>query len=662
MHIAFLFFIPGTMLSVSNLSIHFGGYYLFDNISFLITRADRIGLVGKNGAGKSTLLKILAGVQQPEEGVIARPNGYTIGYLPQDGITASGKTVYNEAATAFSELLDLEASIRTLTAEIAERTDYDSAEYTALLDKLAEANDHFARFGGLTMQADIERTLTGLGFAGGDMQRLTDEFSGGWQMRIELAKILLRRPDCILLDEPTNHLDIESIQWLEEFLKNYEGSVVLVSHDRVFLDAVTNRTIEISNGKTYDYSTSYSAYVQQRAERREMQMAAFKNQQKQIEQTERFIERFRYKASKAIQVQSRIKHLDKLERVDIDDEDTASIHFRFPEAPRSGRVVTEVQHLTKSYGDNTVLRDVSLVLERGERVAFVGKNGEGKSTLARIIVGRESYDGTCETGHNVKIGYYAQHQAELLNGDMTVFEVIDSAASGDMRLQVRSLLGAFLFSGDSVNKKVKVLSGGEKSRLALAKLLLEPVNLLVLDEPTNHLDMRSKDVLKQALLDYEGALIIVSHDRDFLQGLTQKVVEFRGGGLNETTGDIYDFLRLKKMEHLQELEAARPATSSAEDSQADRKSSAQLDREERKKRQAEERRIQRKVEECEKDIATLEEQAAGLEATMSAPDFYADPEHSRDTVARYEQCQKHLEEKMEMWAVLQEQLEEVKES
>lgn len=648
------------MLSVSNLSIHFGGYYLFDNVSFLINKSDRIGLVGKNGAGKSTMLKILAGVQVPEEGTIAHPNDYTVGYLPQDGITTTGKTVYDEAATAFSELLALEATIHKLSGEIAQRTDYHSAEYTARLNKLAEANEHFSRYGGFTMQADIERTLKGLGFAGDDMQRLTDEFSGGWQMRIELAKILLRRPDCVLLDEPTNHLDIESIQWLEEFLRNYEGAVVLVSHDRVFLDAVTNRTIEISNGKTYDYATSYSNYVQQRAERREMQMSAFKNQQKQIEQTERFIERFRYKATKSIQVQSRIKQLDKLERVEIDDEDTSSIHFHFPDAPRSGRVVVDVQNLSKSFGDNTVLRNVSLVLERGERVAFVGKNGEGKSTLAKILIGKEPYDGGCETGHNVKIGYYAQHQAELLNGDMTVFEVIDSVASGEMRLQVRSLLGAFLFSGDSVNKKVKVLSGGEKSRLALAKLLLEPVNLLVLDEPTNHLDMRSKDMLKQALLEYEGTLVVVSHDRDFLQGLTQKVVEFSGGGLKEFTGDIYDFLRIKKMESLQQLEASRPSPTSVNDEPVSEKKASQLDREERKRRQAEERKIQRKVDECEKDIAAIEEKIAGLEKTMGEANFYADVERSRDTIAQYEQQQKALEQKMDVWAGLQEQLEEVK--
>lgn len=648
------------MLSVSNLSIHFGGYYLFDNVSFLINKSDRIGLVGKNGAGKSTMLKILAGVQVPEEGTIAHPNDYTVGYLPQDGITTTGKTVYDEAATAFSELLALEATIHKLTGEIDQRTDYHSAEYTARLNKLAEANEHFSRYGGFTMQADIERTLKGLGFAGDDMQRLTDEFSGGWQMRIELAKILLRRPDCVLLDEPTNHLDIESIQWLEEFLKNYEGAVVLVSHDRVFLDAVTNRTIEISNGKTYDYATSYSNYVQQRAERREMQMSAFKNQQKQIEQTERFIERFRYKATKSIQVQSRIKQLDKLERVEIDDEDTSSIHFHFPDAPRSGRVVVDVQNLSKSFGDNTVLRNVSLVLERGERVAFVGKNGEGKSTLAKILIGKEPYDGGCETGHNVKIGYYAQHQAELLNGDMTVFEVIDSVASGEMRLQVRNLLGAFLFSGDSVNKKVKVLSGGEKSRLALAKLLLEPVNLLVLDEPTNHLDMRSKDMLKQALLEYEGTLVVVSHDRDFLQGLTQKVVEFSGGGLKEFTGDIYDFLRIKKMESLQQLEASRPSPTSVNDEPVSEKKASQLDREERKRRQAEERKIQRKVDECEKDIAAIEAKITVLEKTMGEANFYTDVERSRDTIAQYEQQQKALEQKMDMWAGLQEQLEEVK--
>lgn len=646
------------MLSVSGLSIHFGGYYLFDNVSFLIEKNDHIGLVGKNGAGKSTLLKILAGEQNAEQGTVARPNGYSIGYLPQDGITSGGRTVYNEAATAFEEVLRWEDRIHALSADIATRSDYDSAVYGELLEKLADANERFTRLGGLTIHADIERTLKGLGFMAEDLQRMTDEFSGGWQMRIELAKILLRRPDCILLDEPTNHLDIESIQWLEEFLRSYEGSVVLVSHDRAFLDAVTNRTIEISNGKTYDYNTSYSAYVQQRAERRELQMAAFKNQQKQIAQTERFIERFRYKATKAAQVQSRVKQLEKIDRVEIDDEDTLAIHFRFPEAPRSGRVAVEAENLSKSFGSKSVLRTISFAVERGERVAFVGRNGEGKSTMAKIIVGREPYDGKLVLGHNVKVGYYAQHQAELLDGDMTVFEVIDNAASGDMRLQVRNLLGAFLFSGDSVNKKVKVLSGGEKSRLALAKLLLEPSNLLILDEPTNHLDMRSKDVLKQALLDYEGALIVVSHDRDFLQGLTQKVVEFRGGGIKEFAGDIYDFLRVSKLESLHELDLAK-ATAAASVDAADKKTSSQMDREERKRRQAEQRRIQRKVDDCEKDIAAVEERIAALEQTMADPNFYAS-DSSRSTVAAYEEAQQLLNQRMEEWAALQEQLEEVK--
>ncbi len=647
------------MLSVSGLSIHFGGFYLFDNVSFLIEKNDHIGLVGKNGAGKSTLLKILAAEQIAEQGTVAKPNSYTIGYLPQDGITSGGRTVFDEAATAFGELLSLEDRIHKYSAEVATRTDYDSASYAELLEKLADANDKFARMGGMTIHADIERTLKGLGFSADDLRRMTDEFSGGWQMRIELAKILLRRPDCILLDEPTNHLDIESIQWLEEFLRSYEGSVVLVSHDRAFLDAVTNRTIEISNGKTYDYNTSYSNYVEQRAERRELQAAAFRNQQKQIAQTERFIERFRYKATKATQVQSRVKQLEKVDRVEIDDEDTSSIRFRFPDAPRSGRVVVEAEHLSKSFGAKSVLRNIGFAVERGERVAFVGRNGEGKSTMAKIIIGREPYDGRLELGHNVKIGYYAQHQAELLDGDMTVFEVIDNAAAGDMRTQVRNLLGAFLFSGDSVNKKVKVLSGGEKSRLALAKLLLEPSNLLILDEPTNHLDMRSKDMLKQSLLDYEGALIVVSHDRDFLQGLTQKVVEFRGGGIKEFAGDIYDFLRAQKMESLHELDLPKPSAAAVAAELADKKTSTQIDREERKRRQAEERRIQRKVDDCEKEISALEERVAALEKQMAAPSFYTDPD-SRTVVSQYDEARQALEKRMEEWAVLQEQLEEVK--
>ncbi len=686
-----LLFFLFTMLTVSSLSIQFGGTFLFDDVSFMIQPRDRVGLVGKNGAGKSTLMKILAGLQEPEEGKVHRSNGLTIGYLPQDGITQAGRTVYDEAITAFAEALALEERIHALSDELTRRTDSDSEAYTKLIHELSDANDHFARLDGFQTRGQVERILIGLGFTQQDLERLTDEFSGGWQMRIELAKILLRKPDYILLDEPTNHLDIESLTWLEDFLQNYDGAVVMISHDRAFLDAITRRTLEISLAEIHDYPASYSRYVEMRQERREQQMAAYKNQQKQIADTEKFIERFRYKATKAVQVQSRIKQLDKVERIEIDEEDTASVHFRFPEAPRSGRVVFEAENVVKKYGENaeekTILRGVNFAIERGEKVAFVGKNGEGKSTFSKILMGKENAEGQVIIGHNVSIGYYAQHQAEMLDPNATVLDIIDRAATGEMRTKIRDLLGAFLFSGDAVEKKVKVLSGGEKSRLALAKLLLEPVNALILDEPTNHLDMRSKDVLKKALLDYNGSVIVVSHDRDFLQGLTNKVVEFRGGYLKEYDGDIYEFLRLKNLDSLKELEAKdkgkgreekaegkgqkdegkseeksteKPANTTLPSEQLSTQNSTlnaapPLDREEKKRLQREARRVERQIEECEKHIATLEGEVGKMDEAMNAPDFYTAP-NLKETLAKHEAKRKELEAKMEEWSALQEEL------
>jgi len=682
------------MLAVSGLSIQFGGTFLFDAVSFMIEKRDRIGLVGKNGAGKSTLLKILAGLQEPESGTVSRANGLRIGYLPQDGIVQSGRTVYDEAATAFSEALALEERVNNLADELSRRTDTDSEAYHQLVHQLADANEDFHRLGGYALKGDIERILSGLGFVQSDFSRLTDEFSGGWQMRIELAKILLRKPEYILLDEPTNHLDIESLTWLEEFLKTYEGAVVLISHDRAFLDAVTTRTLEISLGKMYDYPASYSRYAEMRAERRALQIAAYKNQQKEIADTERFIERFRYKATKANQVQSRIKALDKIDRIEIDEEDTTSVRFRFPEAPRSGRVVFEAHNVTKRFGDTVILRNITFALERGDKVAFVGKNGEGKTTFSKMLIGKEDCEGSITIGHNVSVGYYAQHQAEMLDPNATVLDIIDRAATGEMRTKIRDLLGAFLFSGDTVYKKVKVLSGGEKSRLALAKLLLEPVNALVLDEPTNHLDMRSKDVLKQALLDYDGGLIVVSHDRDFLQGLTSKVVEFRGGTLKEFSGDIYEFLRLKNLDSLKQLEkngktskepskelsredilqdadvlmqepakdALNPKSSvqnaaqaSGTSSTASSASEAARQREEKKQREREERRLTRLVEQCEAEIAALEASIAVLEQQMNDPEFYTAP-NVKAQLALHEAQRADLESKLEEWSRYQEQL------
>jgi ATP-binding cassette subfamily F protein 3 len=542
------------MISMDNISVRFGGFTLLDGISFMVNPRDRIGLVGKNGAGKTTILRLIAGLQQPSEGKVIISSGENVGYLPQQMIHPEGNTVYEEAMTAFATVLEMEKRMDFIGHELATRTDYHSQSYLDMIDELSVINENYEMQGGSSLHADVEKTLTGLGFSSTDLSRKTSEFSGGWRMRLELAKIILRRPEYILLDEPTNHLDIESIQWLEEFMAAYPGGVVLISHDRAFLDNVTNRTSEISLTKLIEYKVPYSRYVILRQERRQQQTAAFQNQQKMIKDTEDFIDRFRYKATKAVQVQSRIKQLDKIDRLEVDEEDKAAMHIKFPPAPRSGTIVVEAIGMSKKYGEKTILNKIDLIIERGERVAFVGRNGEGKTTLSKIIVGELDHTGKLKRGHNVELGYFAQNQDELLDGNMTVLETIDLVAVGEIRTKIRDILGAFLFRGEDVDKKVKVLSGGERSRLSMARLLLQPYNLLVLDEPTNHLDMRSKDILKNALLAYDGTLILVSHDREFLDGLVNKVYEFKDQKIKEHLGGIYDFLHRKKINSVRELE------------------------------------------------------------------------------------------------------------
>lgn len=542
------------MVSVNNVSLLFGSFALLDEVSFLINKQERIGLTGRNGAGKSTLMKIIAGLQEPTSGMVERPRDLTIGYLEQQMKVSDTTSIMEETLTAFTEIRSLEQEIADLTREIEERTDYESESYHQLIDRLHTAGERHSIIGGSDYVAQTGQTLNGLGFSTEEFNRPTRELSGGWRMRVELAKILLRKPDLILLDEPTNHLDIESIIWLEEFLETYHGAVMLVSHDRTFLDNVTKRTLEISLGRIYDYRVPYTKYTELRRERREQQTAAYRNQQKMIQDTEKFIDRFRYKPTKAIQVQSRIKQLNKLDRIEIEDEDTSSMNIRFSPAPRSGTVVVEADEASKSYGTHLVLDHISLKIERGEKVALVGRNGEGKTTLARMILRQIDYQGIVKTGHNVNTGYFAQNQDELLNDEMTVFETVDRIARGDIRTRLRDILGAFLFQGEDIDKKVKVLSGGERSRLAIVQLLLEPYNLLLLDEPTNHLDMRSKEILKKALKKFDGTLIVISHDRDFLDGLVNKVYEFRNRQIRTHLGGIREFLRTRKIESLRELE------------------------------------------------------------------------------------------------------------
>jgi ATP-binding cassette subfamily F protein 3 len=638
------------MISMDNISVRFGGFTLLDGISFMINPRDRVGLVGKNGAGKTTILRLIAGLQQPSEGKVIISSGEVVGYLPQQMIHPEGNTVYEEAMTAFAAVLEMEKRMDFIGHELATRADYHSKSYLDMIDELTVLNENYDMLGGSSLHADVEKTLTGLGFSSSDLSRKTSEFSGGWRMRLELAKIILRRPEYILLDEPTNHLDIESIQWLEEFMASYPGGVVLISHDRAFLDNVTNRTSEISLTKLIEYKVPYSKYVILRQERRQQQTAAFQNQQKMIKDTEDFIDRFRYKATKAVQVQSRIKQLNKVDRLEVDEEDKAAMHIKFPPAPRSGTIVVEAIGLTKKYGEKTILDKIDLIIERGERVAFVGRNGEGKTTLSKIIVGELDHTGKLKRGHNVELGYFAQNQDELLDGNKTVLETIDLVAVGDIRTKIRDILGAFLFRGDDVDKKVKVLSGGERSRLSMARLLLQPYNLLVLDEPTNHLDMRSKDILKNALIAYDGTLILVSHDREFLDGLVNKVYEFREHKIKEHLGGIYDFLQRKKINSFRELEMKMQMTA---DSRVDKpKDNKQL----YEKRKEHDKLIRK----AKTDLARTEQKINDLEESIKKADLlFAIPENLSDQKLfdKYTHEKRELDKLIVEWEIQQNEIE-----
>ncbi|MFI3278132.1 MAG: ABC-F type ribosomal protection protein [Rikenellaceae bacterium] len=609
------------MISLDNLCVSYGATRLFDDITFMINPKDRIGLVGRNGAGKSTLLKIIMGEQTPTSGVVSLSSDCTLGYLPQQMRVADTTSLVEETAKAFEEVIRIEALIESLTKEIGERTDYESEEYASLIHRLTDANDHFQIMGGNTREADIEKTLLGLGFKRSDFPRATCEFSGGWRMRIELAKLLLRRPSIFLLDEPTNHLDIESIQWLEDYLKSYNGAVLLISHDRAFLDNVTTRTVEILLGKAYDYKVSYSKYVVLRRERHEQQMAAYENQQRLIEKSEEFIEKFRYKPTKSNQVQSRIKQLEKIERIEVEEEDLSRLNIKFPPAPRSGQIVAEVNEVGKSFGEKHVFSGANFVIEKGQKIALVGRNGEGKTTLARILMGQlEPSEGAIKMGANVNIGYFAQNQDDLMDGEYTVFDTLDRVAVGDVRTRLRDILGAFLFRGEEIDKKVKLLSGGERSRLAMARLMLEPYNLIVLDEPTNHMDMRSKDILKEALKKFDGTLVVVSHDREFLDGLVDRIYEFRDGGVKEYLGGIYYFLEKRKLASMQEIERKDTPSASTDKGAAIASSSAssgKLSYEQRKEVEKQLRKSKKVVEAVEAELLEVEQQIKSLDESMA---------------------------------------------
>ena len=647
------------MISVEKLKVEFGVTPLFSDVSFVINKKDRIALVGKNGAGKSTLLKILAGMQLPTAGNVSVPRDVSVGYLPQVMNLSDSGTVMEEAESAFEHIADLKNEIDRLNNLLAERTDYESDEYKQLIERFVRESERYDMMGGANYKSEIEKTLLGLGFMRSDFDRPTSEFSGGWRMRIELAKLLLRRPDVLLLDEPTNHLDIESIQWLESFLSTRANAVMVVSHDRAFINNVTTRTIEISCGKIYDYKVPYDEFVRLRKERREQQLRAYENQQKMIQDTEAFIERFRYKATKAVQVQSRIKQLEKIERIEVDEEDNSMLRLKFPPAPRSGNFPLIAEDLAKSYGDHIVFSHVDMTIRRGEKVALVKKNGEGKSTLVKCIMGEiADYTGRLTLGHNVMIGYFAQNQAQLLDENITVFDTVDSVAQGDIRTKIRDILGAFMFGGETIDKKVKVLSGGERSRLAMIRLLLEPVNLLILDEPTNHLDMRSKDVLKSAIRDFDGTVIVVSHDREFLDGLVSKVYEFGGGKVREHLGGIYDFLQKKKIDNLNMLGAVaeKKDTPAAQPSAGDTGISGKLSYEMQKEQARKLKKAEKDVENCEKEIETLEGKIAEVEEKMSYPDNASDVSLFQE----HGELKKQLDELVEKWESLSALAEDLK--
>ena len=657
------------MISVEGLKVEFGVKPLFNDVSFVINDRDRIALVGKNGAGKSTMLKILCGLQKPTSGVVAIPNETTIGYLPQVMKLQDDTTVKQETRKAFAHNTEMKARLDKMQQEMADRTDYESESYAQLVEKFTQEHDRYMMMGGENYEAEIERTLSGLGFTREDFDRPTREFSGGWRMRIELAKILLQKPDVLLLDEPTNHLDIESIQWLEQFLAQSAKAVVLVSHDRAFINNVTNRTLEITCGRVEDYKVKYDEYVVLRAERREQQLRAYENQQKEIADIKDFIERFRYKPTKAVQVQSRIKQLEKIVPIEVDEVDTKQMHLKFPPCLRSGDYPVICDEVRKDYGEHTVFDHVTLTIKRGEKVAFVGKNGEGKSTLVKCIMGEIPFTGNLKIGHNVQIGYFAQNQAQLLDENLTIFQTIDNVATGEMRLKVNDLLGAFMFGGETSEKYVKVLSGGERSRLAMIKLLLEPVNLLILDEPTNHLDMQSKDVLKEAIKAFDGTAIIVSHDREFLDGLVDKVYEFAGGKVREHLGGIYDYLRAHNAESISQAlanqggsqnmsSAGSPSSSSSSSADSSDASSGKLSYAEHKELQKKIRKAEKAVKECETKIEKLETRKAEIDALLMKPENATNME----LVTEYTELMKSLDEENENWMMLSEELEEIKKS
>ena len=638
------------MLSIDNISVDFGGTNLFRDVSFIINKKDRIALVGKNGAGKSTLLKIIAGMQQPSTGTLSRPKGFTVGYLPQVMHHIDGRTVYEEAEQAFAHIHEMEAELERMNNELAERTDYDSEEYHQLIEEYTHLNEQYTMMGGSHYEAEIERALTGLGFRRSDFTRPTSEFSGGWRMRIELAKLLLQHPDILLLDEPTNHLDIESIQWLEQFLARSGNAVLLVSHDRAFLNAVTNRTIEISCGRIYDYKLSYDKFMETRKERREQQIRAYENQQKEIADIKEFIERFRYKPTKAVQVQSRIKQLEKMVPIEIDEEDTSRLRLKFAPATRSGNYPVICNDVKKSFGEHTVFEGVNFTINRGEKVAFVGRNGEGKTTMVRCILKELQHDGEIVIGHNVETAYFAQHEAQSLDENLTVFQTIDNVAAGDIRLRIRDILGAFMFGGEASDKPVKVLSGGERSRLAMIRMLLRQMNLLILDEPTNHLDMQSKDVLKEAIRDFDGTVIVVSHDREFLDGLVTKVYEFGDGKVREHLGGIYDYLASKNASNINEAltTGKSPAASEAVKPVSENRLSYEAEKQMQKQR----RKLERLIESNEQEIGEIEGAIGALEAIMSTVDG-----STQENFTKYAALKKQLDDVVATWEQNMEELE-----